>query len=258
MTLTIIIPVHDDVNIEKCINSIDEQVEVLLVLNGATEEDVTRCSNLSNVRIKSLPKASLSKAYDEGIKSANNSKVLLMNADCWFKPGSIALIDKALDNNLLVRGKVNFLYKTKTQRIVAHTRHMHTNGRRAFAPPLGIVKDEILLNSKSEYFDSRLSWTEDYEFNQRRKRSKVSVYYLENAQIFHQPIEITEDLKSAYNYGVGQSEGQQLGLLGYGKLTLSFRGLYTLYKRVRTLFDNKTALYFLIWYFNFFRGYKKG
>lgn len=258
MDLTIIIPVHDDASIEHCINTIDEQVEILLILNGATKEDLKRCSKLRNVRIRELSHASLSKAYDEGIKSANNSKIILMNADCWFKPGTIALINEALDNNILVRGKVNFLYKTKAQRIIAHTRHMHTNGRRAFAPPLGIVRDKSLLNNRGEYFDNRLPWTEDYEFEQRRKNLKISVHYLEKAQIFHEPIDIIEDLKSAYNYGLGQYKGQQLRLLGYGRLNLSFSGLYTLFKQVHTLFDNKTALYFLIWYLNFFRGYRKG
>lgn len=38
LNLSIVIPAYNDIRLGKCLKSIDENVEVVVVLNGATEE----------------------------------------------------------------------------------------------------------------------------------------------------------------------------------------------------------------------------
>lgn len=265
MQLSVIIPIHNDTNVERCIDSIDENVEVVFVLNNPSTDDIARINKIKrnssqNINFMTifLKEASLSTSYDIGIKKATYSKIILMNADCYFYKKTIFKIFTNLDRFNLVRGKVEFLYENKIQRIVSKVRHSHTNGKRAFAPPLGLNKNESLLNFNKEYFDHRLTWTEDFDFEIRRKINRIEVYYESSAKIFHQPINMLDDLKSAHKYGVGQYEGYYLGLRGYNKIFLSFSMMAKMFSQLSKFFDNKTALYSLIWYVFFFIGFKRG
>lgn len=265
MQLSVIIPIHNDITVERCIDSIDENVEVVFVLNNPTDDDISRIKKIRNnsfysIHFKTifLKEASLSTSYDIGIKKATYSKIILMNADCYFYEKTIFKIFNNLDRFDLVRGKVEFLYKNMFQRIVSKIRHSHTNGKRAFAPPLGLNRKELLLNFNKEYFDHRLTWTEDFDFEIRRKINRIEVCYESSAKIFHQPISMLDDLKSAHKYGIGQYEGYYLGLRGYSKILLSPSMMVRMFSQLSKFFDRKTALYSLIWYLFFFIGFKRG
>ena len=80
LNLSIVIPAYNDVRLGKCLKSIDENVEVVVVLNGATEE--VKIAYSSNAVIGELPTPNLAKAYNYGIEISSKDNVLIMDSDC--------------------------------------------------------------------------------------------------------------------------------------------------------------------------------
>ena len=88
MELSIVIPVKDDIKITECINSIDEDVEIVVAMNDPSDEIIDIVKKLG-VKSVHLPEANLSKAYNAGIEAATYDKVLLMDSDCIFEKGTL-------------------------------------------------------------------------------------------------------------------------------------------------------------------------
>ena len=80
MDISIIIPCADDIRLAECIESIDENVEVIVSLNGATEE-IRGIVRRFGVQACEIPERNLGAACNEGIKVASSQNILLMNSD---------------------------------------------------------------------------------------------------------------------------------------------------------------------------------
>ncbi|RJG26173.1 glycosyltransferase family 2 protein [Paenibacillus thiaminolyticus] len=255
MDLAIVIPAYNDPRLERCLKSIDEDVEVVVVLNGATPE-IKRIAKSHPVRIRELDEPNLSRAYNEGILSAASSNVLIMDSDCVFEPGTIRSLYRLLDEAPLAKGRVVFAYRSFIGKTVARARHIHTTRKNAYSPPLAFRKS-IVNKIGNYYFDAELKWTEDFDFDARVQRAKLPIAYEHSAKVIHPELTLRQDLRSAFHYGTGHARGVIKQKTGYGRLGKMWAGLPKLYSLIKKKYGAATASYYVVWQISFWLGYKK-
>lgn len=197
--MTIIICVSDDVRIDKMLQSIYEKLEIIVVLNGATEE-VKQMVKKYKVRMIEIPERNLSKARNVGITNASFDKVVFYDSDCVMTPGSIEKYDKLLEKYLLVDGSVYFRKENFQSRVISVLRSMGLPGS-AICPSLGINKK--ILKKIDYFFDEDIKWVEDGELNIRCRKAKIKAGVIKDITCIHDNLKFKQDLISAYRYGIG-------------------------------------------------------
>ena len=218
MDITIVIPVADDIRVKKCIESIDEDCEILIVANRPTSNvnnilKFLKHKYRNNIRILEINERNLGLARDFGIREAKNDRVLIMDSDCIFKKGTIRLLYQGLEHHKIAKGRVIFLSDSFISNIIKRVREYTTSDKvSAFAPPLAIRK-EIIYEIGGYYFDHDIHWVDDAEFDLRVRKNKIKINYIPNAMIYHPPLTIWEDLRSAFRYGYGKRIGVRKGLM---------------------------------------------
>lgn len=208
MDLSIIIPVYNDIRIERCVNSIDENVEVIAALNRPTKEVVDIVNRLGLKKCE-IDKNNLGMAYNAGLDTASNDLVLFMDSDCVFAPQTInKLYDSfQLDSQLmLARGYVSFKSNSLETKLTKNARTINTSDvPYAFIPPLMLNKNVFKEINDGYHFAEDVIWCVDYEFELRRSKANIHLKIVPDAVIFHDPLSIKSDLRSAFMYGTGCS-----------------------------------------------------
>ena len=253
MDLSLVIPVHSDVRIERCVQSIDQAVEVVAVMNNPTKEvsDI-----VARIGIKSvvIPQQNLGICYNQGMDASNNELVLFMDSDCVFAAGTIEKMYVAKEKNpqALVRGNVAFQENSFQSRITKSAREVTTsNVPYAFIPPLLLDKDVFGRIGDRYRFAEDVGWCVDFEFEIRRRKAGIGLVHLADAPIYHDPITIMDDFRSAFKYGTGkrirhERTGEQVNFLDVLKDPI-IKGY-----RERGL---STALYLSLWKAVLYSGY---
>ena len=255
INLSIVIPAHRDPSLSRCIESIDENVEVIVALNDASE-DVEQAAVAAGVTIVSMEEAHLGRAYNLGIQAATGDNILLMDSDCIFTSGAIRKLYDGLSNSDLSKGRVQFASKSYLTKIVARVRHIHTVKPNAYSPPLAFKKS-ILTELGGYYFDPDIPWTEDYDFDMRVRGANLPLTYVDSARIIHPPVNLTRDLRSARNYGMGHAVGYLKGLPWYRLPRLSITQLFKSGRKVFAKYGLATAIYFTVWQISFYFGFRQ-
>ncbi|WP_191567435.1 glycosyltransferase family 2 protein [Metabacillus idriensis] len=255
LNLSVVVPAYNDPRLEQCLKSIDEDVEVIVVLNGATEK-VKKIAYSSKAVIAELKEPNLAKAYNYGIQIATHKNILIMDSDCIFRKGTILKLYNLLDEASLAKGRVMFSFSSRIGKIIARARHIHTSKKNAYSPPLAFDKT-ILEKVGGYYFDEALAWTEDYDFDVRVKKAKLTLKYDDTARIIHPELSLMQDLKSSFNYGVGHSRGVVFKKEGYYAPQNKLKSLYSSFKYVRGKYGILTGIYLLLWQLSFYNGYRK-
>ena len=211
MDLTVVIPVLNDRRIFRVIDQvISTGAECLVVCNGsltAFEEELRR----KPIRLVSIPEPNLSRALEVGIRAATHEKNVLMDSDCLFGDGVLAMFDKLLDAHLLVRGMCVFERGGLISRTIASVRTATTTVvQGAYKPPLGLVRRE-LAKRLDYFFHPDLLWCEDAELDARRLAAGIPVHFAPDAKIYHDQLSLLTDLRSATRYGRGYARAELLG-----------------------------------------------
>jgi len=203
LPISIIIPCANDIRIKTCLDSIDEKVETVVVLNGATKEvkDIVKGYKVKTVEI---PERNLAKALNTGIERSKNNKFILMDSDCRFEKGAIRKLYQGLNNFDVAKGKVVFESNNFTSEIIAKVReYSYYDIPKPYNPFLGINKKIKKLVS-GYFFDDKIHWTEDADLSIRLNMSNIKVNYVFKAKVFHPSLSLKHDLKSAFRYGIGK------------------------------------------------------
>jgi len=202
LSISIIIPCADDLRVAQCIESIDENAEIIVVLNGPTEA-IKNLIKKYFVKTYLIQERNLGAALNIGIQNATYDKVLLMDSDCVFKKGTIRLLYNGLNNFKLAKGKVIFEFNNFFNRILAKAREYTTSDTpSAYKPPLALKKS--IIDDVEYFFDNDVHWTEDEDLDERVRAAKVSINFLPDAVIYHPPVTLKSDLRSAFRYGIGK------------------------------------------------------
>jgi glycosyltransferase involved in cell wall biosynthesis len=177
MKLSVVIPVSNDIKINQCLKSINERVEVIIVLNKPSKEVLDIIDKWQNSRNKfyltilNTKSQGISLARNLGVERAKNEKILFIDADCILDKKCIEIMDKRLSDYDIVKGE--FIVGNKPQ-----TRPEDDY----FTPNLGIRKNVFY---KLGRFDENLSFAEDYDLSLRISKSKFSRMFEPKAIVYH-------------------------------------------------------------------------
>jgi glycosyltransferase involved in cell wall biosynthesis len=248
LPLSIVIPCADDVRIKHCLDSIDENVEVVVVLNGNTKE-VANIVNNYDVKIIRIKEKNLSKALNIGIKNSSNSNIILIDSDCRFEKGAIKKLFKGLRNHYIAKGKVIFESNNFLSRTIANVRdYIYHNPPKPYNPFMAIKKN-IKQFIDNYYFDESIHWTEDADLNTRLKKAGIEVNYVFSARVFHSPLSLKHDLRSAFRYGIGKR-------IRVEKKTSDGIGVH--FEKIHDVLLKKgvfSGIYYFVWNISYIFGY---
>ncbi len=203
LPLSIVIPCADDIRIKHCLDSIDEKVEIVVVLNGATKE-VINVVNSYDVKVVEIKERNLSKALNIGIEEARHPNIILIDSDCRFERGAIKKLFRGLQRHYIAKGRVIFESNNLLSKTIAKVReYVYYDPPKPYNPFLAIKKSVKKLIG-NYYFNEKIHWTEDADLNMRLKKAGVEVNYVFSARVFHHPLGLKHDLRSAFRYGIGK------------------------------------------------------
>lgn len=265
LPITVVIPVSSDKRIGRCIDSVDENAEIIVVLNNnPTMEvvDVVRMNNRCKIITMDEKGCNLARVFNEGIKSATHDKIVLMNSDCTFQPGLIREVSRQLDFYDVVKARVVFDYKNHSQRLVSQCRYLFhyifDGGRNLYGPGLSFKKS--VSNMVGGYFfDERMGWGEDGELSNRINSSSLKILILEK-KIYHDKEGIIHDLKVARKIGKGSGiKNREDGISIKDALVADFIHISADHKRQFSLAYKHGGLtlvsYFFLWKIVFHLGF---
>ncbi|MGP8320942.1 MAG: glycosyltransferase [Methanosarcinaceae archaeon] len=207
--LSIIIKCYQDKKIFDCLDSIDDDCEVVVPYAGKTSLAIEIVDRYPQTKLIKAPKGNLSISCNLGINASTGNSVLIMDSDARFKPGSLSLIKNTLYENLVVKPHIIYKHDASVvgSRVVAETRQRFNDRQiRALTPGLAFRK-EISAFIGGYFFDERIRFTEDAVLDWRLKRAGVDLKFVPEAVIYHSPISIYHDLRAGYRMGNGHCMG---------------------------------------------------
>lgn len=248
LPLSIIIPCADDTRLGYCLDSIDEEVEVIVVLNGASN-NVKEIAEQYKVKKIIINERNLPKALNVGIENSKYNNVLFMDADCIFQKGAIRKLYMGLEKNYLAKGKVIFEKKGFISTVIAKVREYNTSDTLKPYNPFLCMNKNIKKYIDNYYFDHDIHWTEDADLNVRTIKAGIKINYVLSAKIFHPPLTLKHDLRSSFRYGIGKRIRVEKGTV---------KGLGSHFSKILDVVLKKgflSGLYFLIWNSVYSAGY---
>ncbi|MCF3118642.1 glycosyltransferase [Streptomyces arenae] len=231
---SIVIALKDDVRIVDCIASVDEDVEIVLALNGASDE-IRRiiAEHPRPLVVTEIPDAgNLGAAYNAGAEAASGEYLLYMDSDCTFAPGVVRMMVEAVLDHPVVKGQVVYGESDGLlSRLTARVREFDEGDYiSALSPPL-IYDRRVADHIGGYHYDPLVHWCEDREFDFRLQLAEIPVVHLPDAVIHHDAQHGFQNLRSYWRYGIGEGIGQQLGVF----TTPAIPVLWRLYDSARTL-----------------------
>lgn len=220
-SVTIIIPVCDDMLLYRCLASIDVDCPVIVSANGSPPNFLRAIrrsvEKQPNIEIVSTETRGIGRAYNCAIARAETQWVALMDSDCTFEPGALALLLAARSGADLIKGRVRFQTNGASSRLVAAARQLtedplYTGKTSAYSPPL-LYRLAVVEHMGGYHFHSGMAWREDREFELRRRAAGIPVRLVPTSVIWHKPLTVSGDLRSVWSYGSGQAVGEHLGTL---------------------------------------------
>jgi glycosyltransferase involved in cell wall biosynthesis len=200
--MSVVIRCGDDERVFKCIESIDEDVEII----------VSTCDNSAFQRkldARSLdyvvsPRGNLSVVSNIGFDAAKYDRVLITDSDTTFEKGCIFKMFQALDEYKVVRAKLRFKERSdlSLSRVVAEARDYVNSLPLVYTPGIAVRKD-LLPDIGGFLFNPPVPYAVDADLDYRIKNSKIPVKFLDDAVIYHDAEDLKHDMKAAYRIGRG-------------------------------------------------------
>ena len=265
LPLSIIIPVSKGIKIKKCLESIKDDTEILVVLNNNPSEEVMeivkndkRCISI----FLDTTGCNLAQAINLGVEKAKNESIFIMNSDCIFSEEILRKTNTALVNFDVAKAHIIFLHTTYLELLVARVRYLHNhvfnNNKSIFCPGMAFNK-KIIGELGGYLFDEDMGWGEDGDLSRRIHKANIPYIFL-NEEIMHMPESFSRDLKAAFR-------------IGRGKRVRDYKDNISLPKGIKKMFleivlDKKqhirislknekftVTMYLLVWKMSYFLGY---
>lgn len=212
LPISVIIPCAYDTNLGKCIASIDADVEIIVVLNGATET-VRKIVEDEGVRSIEIAERNLPHACNAGAALASREFVFLMNSDCTFSSGTLTRLADYAESNELIRCRVDFAFDNPVSKVIACSRSFIYNVLKKPYQP-GLLISKRLIGRLGYLFDNDIHWTEDADLARRLDHRGIQCYFADDISIVHEKLSLIQDLRSAWRYGVGRRIAEDRKLEG--------------------------------------------
>jgi|LSQX01.3.fsa_nt_gb glycosyltransferase involved in cell wall biosynthesis len=256
---TVVIRCKDDERVFDCIASIDESVEIIVVMNP--NEDMEKRLRDIGVICKHSPPGNLSIVSNIGFESASADKIIITDSDTIFGEKSISALIDGLNDYAVVRSPLRFERKDDfLSRELAEARDYVNSLPVVYTPGIAVSRT-LPERIKGFLFDDAIPFAVDANLNFRIQQENVPVLYLENVWISHSAELVTHDLKAARRIGSGCRESSKRLVtlypdipeteIGYALKGVKRSHYYDLFKKK----GFRVFLYQLLWDIAFYRGY---
>lgn len=258
MDISIVIRCCNDFKVFDCIQSIDEETEIIVSLceNKIIQERLEKLG----IKYCISPKGNLSLTSNNGFVIALHDKVIITDSDTVFTPTCIRQIYEELDKFKVVRAKLVFLEKKEIlfSKIVAEARDFVNSLPVVFTPGIG-VKKEIVNEIGGFLFNEIVPFAVDADLTFRIKRAKLEFRTINTANIYHVPEKVKHDLRAAFRIGEGcMISAKSLSKFYNIKKSKIFWELKAVkpkhYPNLIRTKGLKVFIYQLLWDIQFFRG----
>lgn len=214
IALTVAIKCHHDWRVFSLLDSIDEQVDTLVLL--APDDVLGACVRARGARCVTVDTNDIGLRCNAALAGAENDRTLLLDSDCILEPGALRRIAEALDEHPVVRMRLEFQHGTRfTSRAIARWRTFenHAVPTLAYMPGLGLRRDELRrsLGTKS-LFEEGIPAAIDAAFDDRLRAVGVAVLLVDDAVLVHDTITLRHFLRSGFRTGIGTARLVQRGL----------------------------------------------
>lgn len=255
---------RDRDGLQKCLDSIDESVEVVV---GASEDATFVSEILDHGYIVAPHKyGNWSVAAENGLKASNYNDIIIMDADSVFASGAIHCINSALKaGHLLVQPHVEF--KTNNSfgsKVVSKARsHENRYTAKAFSPGLGLKRQELLqlIGVDGNIYHPKVMFGDDGYIDQKAQEANIRVFVAKDAIIYHSPINLSHELKNAFQFGRSEAQIEKVRNNNSGiwhQLVLSYftRGAVEYYQQAWNNYGLDTAMFATFWRMLYLAGYE--
>lgn len=203
---------RDRKGLERCLSTIDENVEVVV----SVADDAPFLKDYMSMGYKVAPHTygNWSVAAQSGIDKAANRNVIIMDGDSVFGSGSIKTINDALyGGHTIVQPHVIFLHNdTHFGKLISATRTFENRREpKSYSPGLGLNIEELVskIGIDGRIYDLKVAFGDDGDLDQRRRAAGIDVFVADNALIYHDPIAFKHELKTSFQFGVGENQIQR-------------------------------------------------
>jgi glycosyltransferase involved in cell wall biosynthesis len=199
--IAVVIKCSDDLRVFRCIESIPKNVEIVcsITQNRFIEDKLKEL----NIPYCITPKGNLSVTTNAGINLTKANNIIIMDSDSYFGEGAVELLYEALKTCLVAKGRIVFLNNSFTSRIIADLRDYVNKQAVAYVPGLAFRK-EIAKYIGGYFFNPKIPWAEDADFDYRIKEAGIKVKTIPEAIIYHDPVSLHHDLRAAFRIGTGK------------------------------------------------------
>ena len=193
----------NDTTITRCLDSIDDDVSVHVVItpNDAIEGILRE----REVPYSITEYGNIAKSTELSVWACEDDNVIVMDSDTWFLPGSIRKLREALLVDPLAKARLEFQTSGHISEVIASHRHPFNNRPNyATNPGLAMRRTEVRDACRGYIFNPKIRWTEDADLQYRLGQTDLTVAYVPEAVVQHEPITLSHELRAAFLYGVGK------------------------------------------------------
>lgn len=256
---SVVIRCNNDDDVFNCISSIDEDVEVIVVLNK-NDDLQKRLEKIGAICFVSPP-GNLSIVSNIGFEAATSDKVIITDSDTIFSKNCIKEMILGLDTYSAVRSPLHFQRSNKPfSREIAEARDYVNSLPVVYTPGIGVKKNTPSL-VKGLLFDDDIPFAVDANLNFRIQMENIPVLYLKDVWIQHRAEDLKHDLHAARRIGSGCRQSRvNLHMLypdiNERKIGKSLKGVkISHYPDLLKKKGLKVLLYQILWDINYYYGY---
>ncbi|MFQ6060013.1 MAG: glycosyltransferase family 2 protein [Thermoplasmata archaeon] len=209
LDLTVVIRCGDDERVFRCIESIDETVEIIV---SASENPVLQAKlEERGIEYCLTPRFNLSVTSNMGFEKATHDKVLITDSDTWFESNCIKRVYDALEDFKVARTRLVFDHGADVpfSRLVSEARDYVNSLPVVYTPGIGIRAD-LVPDIGGFLFNDPVPYAVDADLNYRIQKAGIPVKFLSDAIIHHDVVGVWQDLKAATRIGLGCMVSAQL------------------------------------------------
>jgi glycosyltransferase involved in cell wall biosynthesis len=213
---TLVLICGNDPHIFECLNSIDIDLPVIVSLAPHTQ----LISKIKTYKVHVVVNhendaGNYSIACNRGLSKVLTPKAIIADSDCTFEKGCLQRLISDLDQHPITRAKI--IFKSSPHVIasnwIAKLRDSVNNRQPlpAYTPGLGIQMNIVSVIG-GYFFDERIFWGGDSEFNHRIQKAGLDIGFDPNAKLFHEPISLVHEIRSGYKFGKGNWVQYKIGI----------------------------------------------
>ncbi len=199
MKVTIAIVCSTDRLIKKCLNSIPDDVPIIVVLNFPDEYIKKILKKDKRVTTYQCDERNLGKLRQVAVINCKTPAICFVDSDCVLEKDLVKCVESELESYYAVNIPLHFAYNNYSTKVVSLCRKYTTPDKLLYMP----FAFRLSLEKKiGQLFNERLSWGEDTD--QRMRLNEHGIEYITSKSfITHKVLTVKEDAKSSIRLGEG-------------------------------------------------------